>query len=217
MCSTRPTCEHKPGAAYLRQRGAAEQVVAHVQTVLDDDTPPFQHAFAGHDVEESLEALLKRHEFLHLQVARCQLSQATNDRVGDRSRSKTRAVGSKPPATAKSSRGEEITTIQHPIVNSDPETLHTLSTYTSECCDTRHVKHACVRWLSYCRSAHPTNLRLKKKQPQPLTCPKNKMTSFLTSSLGSLKTSTKACRPAGHSKMRASSESAEDFCSACST
>lgn len=50
-----------------------------------------------------------------------------------------------------------------------------------------------------------------------LTCPKSKMTSFLTSSLGSLNTSTRACKPAGHSKMHASKASAEDLCSACST
>lgn len=73
-----------------------------------------------------------------------------------------------------------------------------------------------IDWHTYifCRSAHHTNRALTNST---LTCPKNKMTSFLTSSLGSLKTSTKAWRPAGHSKMQASSESAEDFCSACST
>ncbi len=55
------------------------------------------------------------------------------------------------------------------------------------------------------------------QHPVIRTFPNSKMTSFLTSSLGSLKTSTRACRPAGHSRMHASNESAEDFCSACST
>lgn len=59
--------------SYLSQRRAAEEVKAHMKTVLDDDAPPFQHPFAGHDVEQTLEALLKCHELLHLQVTRSQL------------------------------------------------------------------------------------------------------------------------------------------------
>lgn len=99
-------CLHRLRAVYLSQRGATEQVEAHMKAVLDDDATPFQHAFARHDVKQSLEALLKRHEFLHLEVARCQLNHETygRDRDCDWSRRKTRAAEPKAQATAASGR-----------------------------------------------------------------------------------------------------------------
>ncbi len=44
-----------------------------MKAVLHDNASPFQHPFAGHDIEEAFEAFLKRHELLHLQVAGRQL------------------------------------------------------------------------------------------------------------------------------------------------
>lgn len=70
-CTTGTSDRRQP--AHLCQRGAGEQVGAHEQTILDDNAPSFQHAFAGHDVEQTLEALLERYELLHLEVAVRQL------------------------------------------------------------------------------------------------------------------------------------------------